>query len=129
MPSRRPGIALLFLVLGIPLSLGLAWLAFLGNMMSGMSDSAASGPSGQVPLAGIALPYFSYFASGAVAALTSRSALRKAAAVLGHTSPFAGWVFLRGSDATILAAFNLVTFALFGAAWYSLLKLNSTRQR
>lgn len=122
MQSRRYGIAALFFAFGIALSLVLAWTAFLGNMMSGMSDSASSGPSGQVAIAGVTVPYFSYFVSGTVAALTLRRALRRALVVLGHTIPFTGLAFVRGLDAAIFAAFNVVSFALFGAAWLALLK-------
>ena len=109
-----------FLVVGILLTYGLMFLLTARGPFAGAGDGA--GHFDNPPAAGIALPYAAYFLCGVVAAASAKRSIRIGAAMVAHSAPFVSLVFADAESRTFCIVLALVIYAVFGAAWFRMLK-------
>jgi hypothetical protein len=93
--QRRPLIAAIFLLFGLPICHHLYFVETLSHL---------------------SLSFVVYFVSGVVAALSTRMGTRRVVTVIGHFAPLVS-VFIQGSDVFDLLVIVLIIFAFFGVGW------------
>lgn len=109
-----------FLLVGVIMTYGLMFLMTANGPFAGAGDGAGldEGPSPK----GLVLPYSAYFVCGIVAACSGRRWLRIIAAVVAHTAPFGSFLFVNFKEVHGFLWIELITFAVFGFAWFQILK-------
>ncbi|HLX95104.1 MAG TPA: hypothetical protein VKU37_05105 [Verrucomicrobiae bacterium] len=110
-----------FLLVGIIMTYGLMFLMTARSPFAGMGDG--SGQHGESPSPeGCVLPYSSYFLCGLIAACSARRWVRIVAAVIAHSAPFITLAFANPVEKPFFIVIDLLTFTVFGFAWFQILK-------
>jgi len=110
-----------FLLVGILVSSGLMFLMTEKGPFSGMGDGAGNESGGPSP-EGLVLPYSAYFLCGVVAACALQRRIRITAAIIAHLAPLISFAFARPTDVPAFVGIDLITFVVFGFAWFQMLR-------
>lgn len=113
--------ACMFLIVGVIVTVVL--FSLMDAKMSGLSgwgDGAHDGSVSYPP--GLILPYSSYYLCGFVAACLAMRWARFILAIVAHAAPFASQRFASYHDGPIFIGIDVVTFVIFGFAWFQMLR-------
>ncbi len=109
-----------FLLVGIVVTYGLMFLMTARSPFSGWGDGSGhdDGPSPEW----LIFPYSAYFVCGVVAACSVQRRNRIIAAIIGHLVPLLSFAFTTRKEVPMFVGLELITFALFGFAWFQMLR-------
>lgn len=117
--SKQAG---MFLLVGVFVTCGLLFLMTTAvSGLAGWGDGSGQSSDASSPT-GLVLPYSAYFLCGVVAACSAKRGARIAAAIVAHSAPFASQAFASSKDGPIFIGIDLVTFVMFGFAWFQMLR-------
>ena len=120
---RHPGLAALFLVVGLVVSIGLSALIIVGNVFSGWGDGSTS--RHVEPVGILVMPLASYYVCGVFAAAVANHFLRVIAAMAAHMAALVvplSFASSRCHGVAFPVALVFGTFVLFGYAWFYMLR-------
>ncbi|MGB8368450.1 MAG: hypothetical protein ACLPYZ_09645 [Limisphaerales bacterium] len=110
----------MFLLVGVAVTYGLMFLMTAKSPLSGWGDGA--GHFNKPPPEWLVLPYSSYFLCGVVAASLAQRRIRIVAAIVAHLAPLISFAFATRKEVPAFVGLELVTFVVFGFAWFQMLK-------
>jgi hypothetical protein len=95
---------------------------------SGWGDGAGHDSDGPFPEE-LVLPYSSYFLCGVVAACSVQRKIRIVAAAVAHSAPLISFAFASPKDVPAFVGLELLTFLVFGFAWFQMVRKGATSSR